>query len=130
MPLVARHCSIQIFSKRMDGGLYRRGQQTCNDAITDDRRADIELESRCLKSRGCSESSACSSTGTACRISTRSLVNTRSLSRSRLARFEVNSRLGHCGWCLNGPELHTQELLENWERARFRQRLERIAPLE
>jgi hypothetical protein len=31
---------------------------------------------------------------------------------------------------LEWAELHTQELLENWERARQRQSLQRIAPLE
>lgn len=31
---------------------------------------------------------------------------------------------------LEWAELHTQELLENWERARQRQPLQRIAPLE
>jgi Domain of unknown function (DUF4160) len=47
---------------------------------------------------------------------------------SRKVRGEFPARAQRL--VLEWAELHTQELLENWERARQRQPLQHIAPLE
>lgn len=49
---------------------------------------------------------------------------------SNLARFEASSHRGPFVWCLNGRSFTGKELFEDWERARRRQPLERIPPLE
>src|SRR5436190_23351091 len=86
---------------------------------------------RCLRYRDFSgSSSACSSANMESRTFMPRTGSTRSQLRSIRAWCEENSHSERNVSCLKSVTLHKEELQENWARARRREPLNRIAPLE